>query len=231
MSCEKSERVNSDSNKTDEENLPSVKWPNLCWHLEIKYQTNYLIAAKQAGMPILSTMVLLAHPIWEAISKVFAQACFSQIASPSWWTSLLRSFWVRKDTQSLTDKRVRAKIGQYAQLLGCLDATVAGICLIDPTKTELARLKQAIFRHNEAMARTGNVHHNEGTYSGESCVQPNCGIHSGLGVKAEDFIEQGHQEGVADGHWLKHMKNYAKKQGSPRKTSNLQLIPICWHNK
>ncbi len=63
MSCEKSERVNSDSNKTDEENLPSVKWPNLCWHLEIKYQTNYLIAAKQAGMPILSTMVLLAHPI------------------------------------------------------------------------------------------------------------------------------------------------------------------------
>jgi hypothetical protein len=50
----------------------------------------------------------------------------------------------RKETQSLTDAKASAKIGQYTRLLGCLDATVAGIRLIDPTQTELAHMKQAI---------------------------------------------------------------------------------------
>jgi hypothetical protein len=54
MLSEKSDRVNCISDKTNEEALPSVKW--LCWHLATKYNTDYLIAAKQAGMPILSMM-------------------------------------------------------------------------------------------------------------------------------------------------------------------------------
>jgi TfoX/Sxy family transcriptional regulator of competence genes len=70
------------------------------------------------------------------------------------------------------------------------------------------------------MAWTENFDHNQGTYSWESCVQPNLAFR-GLGDKAEDFIEQGHQEGVADGHWLKLKKNYAKKESSARKTSQL----------
>jgi hypothetical protein len=63
-----------------------------------------------------------------------------------------------------------------------------------------------------------NLNHNQGTYSGDSCVQPNCDI-------PQDFIKRGHQEGVADGHQLKQMKNYAKKQSSARKTSQLTNHP------
>ncbi len=130
----------------------------------------------------------------------------------------------RKETQSLTDEMVRAKIGQYTRLLGCLDATVAGIRLIDPTQTELTHIKQAIagtmkLWRELAISVTTKAH------ILESHVYNQIGAFRGLGDKAEDFIERGHQEGVADGHRLKHMKNYAKKQSSARKTSQLTNHP------
>jgi hypothetical protein len=50
----------------------------------------------------------------------------------------------RKKTQSLTDHMVRAKTGQYTQLVGCFDATAAGIGLINPTQTELAHLNRQL---------------------------------------------------------------------------------------
>jgi hypothetical protein len=51
MSSEKSDRVNGNSDNTDKETLPIVKW--LCRHLATKCETNYLLAAKQAEMLIL----------------------------------------------------------------------------------------------------------------------------------------------------------------------------------
>ena len=130
----------------------------------------------------------------------------------------------RKDTQSLTDEMVRVKIQQYTRLLGCLDATVAGICLIDPTQTELAHIKQAIIGAMK-LWRALEILITTKAHILESHVFDQIVAFRGLGDKAEDFIERGHQEGVADGHRLKHMKNYAKKQSSARKTSQLTNHP------
>jgi hypothetical protein len=53
-----------------------------------------------------------------------------------------------------------------------------------------------------------------------------------LGDKAKDFIEQGHQERVADGQQLKHMKNHAKKQSSALgRLANLSTIRMSWQRK
>jgi hypothetical protein len=118
----------------------------------------------------------------------------------------------------------RAMIGQDIQLLGCLNATVAGIDLVDPTQTELAHIEQAIagtmnLWHELKMLITTKAH------VLESHVYNQVVAFHGHGDKTEDFIEQGHQEGVADGYQLKHVKNYAKKQSSVRKTSQLTNHP------
>ena len=108
----KSDRVNSNSNKTDEETLPSVKW--LCRHLATKYETDYLLAAKQAGMPILSTMDaattsamagdanLSKNQLW-TISGYLTQSCGSRLMVPE----------QRLDKVAGVDRMVPAKHGRY----------------------------------------------------------------------------------------------------------------------
>jgi hypothetical protein len=130
----------------------------------------------------------------------------------------------RKEAESLTEEMVRAKVGKYTRLLGCLDATVAGIRLINPTEIELTIIKQAI-AGTMKLWRELQISVTTKAHILESHVYDQIVSFRGLGDKAEDFIERGHQEGVADGHRLKHMKNYAKKQNSARKTSQLTNHP------
>jgi hypothetical protein len=86
--------------------------------------------------------------------------------------------------------------------------------------TELAHIKQAIagtmkLWHELKILITTKAHILENHVYNQI-------VAFGLGDKGEYFIKRGHQEGVADGHQLKHMKNYEKKQNSARKT--IQLI-------
>jgi hypothetical protein len=112
MSSEKMDRVNCIRDKTDEETLPSVKW--LCRHLATKYETDYLIAAKQAGMPILSTMdaattsamagdANLSKNQLRTIKQYLTQSCGSQLMVPA----------QRLDELAGSDRMVPAKHGTY----------------------------------------------------------------------------------------------------------------------
>jgi hypothetical protein len=103
--------------------------------------------------------------------------------------------------------------------LGCLDATVAGICLINPTQTELAHIKQAIVGTMNLWCKL-KILNTTKAHILESHVYSQIVFH-GLGDKAKDFIEQGHQEGVADGHHMKFVQNCPENQSSARKTSQL----------
>jgi hypothetical protein len=106
MSSEKNERV-------DEETLPSVKW--LCRHLTNKYETDYLLAAKQAtGMPIISTMdaattsamagdANLSKNQLRTINWYLAQSCGSRLMVPE----------QRLDKLAGVDWMVPARYGMY----------------------------------------------------------------------------------------------------------------------
>jgi hypothetical protein len=88
---------------------------------------------------------------------------------------------------------VRARIEQYTWLLRCLNATVTGIRLIDPTQTELAHIKHHI---KQAIAGTMKIWRElnilvtiKAHHILESYVYNQIVAFHGLGDKAEDFIK------------------------------------------
>jgi hypothetical protein len=87
--------LNSDSDKTDGETLPSVE--SLGRYLATKYETNYLMAAKQAWMltpSIMNAATTTSAMIGEAnlcknwlqtIHRYLNQSCGSQLIVPEQW--------------------------------------------------------------------------------------------------------------------------------------------------
>jgi hypothetical protein len=113
MSSKKSDRANCIiSDKTNEETLPSVKW--LCRHLATNYETDSLIAAKQAGISIIFMMDaattsatagdanLSKNQLW-TINRYLTQSCRSRLLLPE----------QRLDKLTGVDRMVPAKHGTY----------------------------------------------------------------------------------------------------------------------